>query len=315
MRTKQWIKDNVPSLDGKTYIVTGANSGIGFEVTKILALKGAHVFMACRSKKRADEAIDSIKSFNKKAKLTFIEYDQADLAKIASFVQNLAKLDLNISGFVANAGVYYPSKDAKTKQGYPLTFGVNFLGVYYLIKELVNNNILKEDDTRLVLVGSLAESKHYPEDFEKWFHESNASRNAQYNHSKGALKLLSLYLMNPTEFEFNDFKLPDKVKTYFIHPGITNTNIIREANGGFSGSFVKAGRNFLKIFFQNPERAALTIITALISSEDGKNKVIHPRGLFAISGLPTIKNLNTDNMKYVPDFIYSVEKELSTNLI
>ena len=41
--------------------------------------------------------------------------------------------------------------------------------------------------------------------------------------------------MNPTEFEFNDFKLPDKVKTYFIHPGITNTNIIREANGGLVG--------------------------------------------------------------------------------
>lgn len=315
MRTKKYIETRLPSLEGKTYVVTGANSGLGFQASKILASKGARVFLACRSEKRANEAIEKIKKEVKNAKLEFIEYDQSDYEKITSFCQNLAKLNIKIDGFVANAGVYFPPKEKKTKLGYPLTFGVNFVGVYILIRNLINEDVFNSHPTRFVFVGSVAKALAYPKTFDKWFYDDRVNRNFQYSYSKAGIILLSTYLMNEDLNNVPEMKFPSNVEVYYTHPGITNTNIVRSNEGGFGKNFVKVAQNFLKIFFQSPERASLTMVKALTTEKSGKNISIRPRGPFEISGLPQPRKMNKINKIAAPRFMDYVENELSKKSI
>lgn len=311
MKVDKWIETHVPSLENKTYVVTGANSGLGFETTRILASKGAHVFMACRSEERANTAIEKIRKETQNAKLTFIKYDQADFAKITSFVENLAKLNLNIDGFVINAGVYFPPKGARTAQGFPLTIGVNFVGAYYLIRELIAHNIFKDYPTRLVIVGSVASKNKYSKHFASWFKEEKVNRNLQYYHSKGALELLTVHLMNDDLCSCPKMKLPSNVRVYYAHPGITKSNIVRVRKGGFGRTFVRMGQNFLSVMFHSTRKASLSLVAALVTESDGKNVSFGPRGIFAFNGFPKKRKMKQKSNKKIPEFMAIVEEEVN----
>lgn len=73
---------NVPDQSGKCFIVTGANTGIGFEVARVLAARGARVIMACRSKDKATQAIAQIQQLSPTADLSFLPYDQSNIDSI-----------------------------------------------------------------------------------------------------------------------------------------------------------------------------------------------------------------------------------------
>jgi NAD(P)-dependent dehydrogenase (short-subunit alcohol dehydrogenase family) len=83
--TEKWTTRNIPNLTGKVAIVTGANSGIGFETAKALAAKGAEVVLACRNLEKANLAEKEIRSMGRKAKLEIIHLDLADLTSVRKF--------------------------------------------------------------------------------------------------------------------------------------------------------------------------------------------------------------------------------------
>jgi NAD(P)-dependent dehydrogenase (short-subunit alcohol dehydrogenase family) len=115
-------------LDGKVAIITGANTGIGYETALDFARRGARVILACRDLSKASKAADLIISETGNRKVEVEKLDLADLDSVRSFAnsmnKNLARLDLLIN----NAGVM-DFAGTKTKQGFDIHFGVNHLGI------------------------------------------------------------------------------------------------------------------------------------------------------------------------------------------
>jgi NAD(P)-dependent dehydrogenase (short-subunit alcohol dehydrogenase family) len=147
--SRGFTADDVSAQTGCIFLVTGANAGIGFETTKVLSARGAHVILACRDLDRADAAMNRIRADVPNAELSFQPLDLADLDQ----VREAAKAVLagpRIDVLVNNAGVMIPPKTL-TKQGFELQFGVNHLGTF-AFTGLVHGHI----DDRIVITASLA---------------------------------------------------------------------------------------------------------------------------------------------------------------
>jgi len=141
--------DDVGPQIGRRFLVTGANAGIGFEVGKTLAARGAHVVLACRDAEKAEAAMNRIRIDVPAAELSFLPLDLADLDQVkdaAAAVLAGPRIDV----LVNNAGVMIPPR-ALTRQGYELQFGVNHLGPF-AFTGLVHPHI----DDRIVITGSIA---------------------------------------------------------------------------------------------------------------------------------------------------------------
>ena len=151
---KQWTLDNMPDQTGRVAIVTGANTGIGFETAAALAAKNATVVMACRNRQKAEDAIKKIRERTPGAELEFIELDLASLDSVArcaeSFRAGHDRLDLLIN----NAGVMIPPFGT-TEDGFELQFGCNHLGHFALTGRLLDL-LEATPGARVVNVSSMA---------------------------------------------------------------------------------------------------------------------------------------------------------------
>jgi NAD(P)-dependent dehydrogenase (short-subunit alcohol dehydrogenase family) len=141
--------DDVPTQAGRRFIVTGANAGIGFEVAKVLAARGAHVVLACRDAGRAEAAMQRIADEFPAADLSFQPLDLADIDQVRDAAQAVLA-GPRVDVLVNNAGVMIPPKTLTT-QGYELQFGVNHLGTF-AFTGLVHGHV----DDRIVVTGSIA---------------------------------------------------------------------------------------------------------------------------------------------------------------
>lgn len=147
--TRGFTADDVSAQTGRVFLVTGANAGLGYETTKILAARGAHVILACRDAGKAEAAMARIRADIPAADLSFQPLDLADLDQVrdaAGAVLAGPRIDV----LVNNAGVMIPPKTL-TKQGYELQFGVNHLGTF-AFTGLIHRHV----DDRIVITGSLA---------------------------------------------------------------------------------------------------------------------------------------------------------------
>ncbi|KAF8601573.1 NAD(P)-binding protein [Ceratobasidium sp. AG-I] len=125
-----WSVDQVPDLTGQIIIVTGGNTGIGRETCKVLLEKGAKVYMAARSKPRADEAIEWLKKETNGKTPRFLQLDLADLDSVRRAAEEFKQKEQELHVLFNNAGVMNPPINTKTANGYDLQFGTNVLGHY-----------------------------------------------------------------------------------------------------------------------------------------------------------------------------------------
>ncbi|MEW6438611.1 MAG: oxidoreductase [Pseudomonadota bacterium] len=119
---------DVPDQSGKCFIVTGGNTGIGFDVSRVLAARGARVLLACRDKAKAETAMARIWLTSPRADLDVLPLDQADLMSVRN-AADLAAKEPRIDALINNAGVMVPTLK-RTTQGFELQFGVNHLGCF-----------------------------------------------------------------------------------------------------------------------------------------------------------------------------------------
>ncbi|MEL6180515.1 MAG: oxidoreductase, partial [Myxococcota bacterium] len=150
-----WTTESVPNQQGRLVVITGANSGIGFEAALELARKGAHVVLACRNLTKGRDAVQRIHDQLPKAQLELRELDLADLASVRSFAQSMIADHDALHMLINNAGVMaLPYR--KTADGFEMQFGTNHLGHFALTGLLLGLLLDADGSSRVVNVSSQA---------------------------------------------------------------------------------------------------------------------------------------------------------------
>ena len=206
---------DVPDQSGKYIIVTGANTGIGFEAAKVLAGKGARVLLACRDADKAAGAIERIGGGN----VAHLPLDLADLASVRRAAE-IAAQEPRLDVLLNNAGVMFPPL-SRTAQGFELQWGVNHLGTFALTALLLPK-LAETPGSRVVVTASLAHRRGNI----KWDDlgaEKSYNRSSRYSDSK---------LANMLHFAELDRRLRaagSPVTAIGCHPGIAATELMRHA--------------------------------------------------------------------------------------
>jgi NAD(P)-dependent dehydrogenase (short-subunit alcohol dehydrogenase family) len=149
---KDWKEDRLPDLAGKTYVITGGNSGIGFEAARMLGEKGAHIILACRSLDKAEQARAQLAG-KVSGRVDLVQLDLSNTASIRAAAAELhEKLD-GIDGLINNAGIMQ-TPQLKTKDGFELQFGTNHLGHFLWTHLMID--LVEKVSGRVVVVSSIA---------------------------------------------------------------------------------------------------------------------------------------------------------------
>lgn len=300
MKYEKWINKNIQSLDGQKIVITGGNSGIGFASAQYLCFLNAHVILACRSEKRAMAAIEKIKKENPKAVVDYINFDQSSFSSIDKFIYEIKDKYGKVDGFVANAGIYHPKENQKTEQGFSLTMGTNYIGLYYLSNHF--KEFIKEKGN-IVFVTSLTYKRAKIRNKDHIL-DDKCKPISEYANSKFAVAAL-----------FKSILLNGYFNCYLMHPGVSNTNIVMSTQSGFSRIFQSLAKIFMPLFTHSPSKACLGIILAF-SKKSNNGSYIVPRGIFEIVGFPKIKKERCLNINRVNEIMVdssNIVKEVFKN--
>lgn len=257
-----WTKDNITDQSGKTVIVTGANTGIGFETALALYEAGAHVVLACRSLEKAQEAATSIKSHKGNGTLEIALLNLANLAAVKDFAEEFIKNHQQLDVLINNAGVMIPPA-SKTDDGYELQFGVNFIGHFALTGYLYP--LLKATPgSRIVTLSSMA-YLHGVIDFDNLKSENDYEPMREYSQSKLADLILSI------ELQRRIVAKGDNVLSIAAQPGANKTELARHMDPDvFKAAVERVGE------LMEPWQGALPSLYAAVAPEAEGGKLYGP---------------------------------------
>lgn len=219
---KGWTPELLGSLAGKTYIITGANSGAGFQATRILLSKGAKVVMLNRNPGKSEAAIAKLKEeFSNKADVSFVQMDLAELASVRKAAAELLEKVPQIDALMCNGAIAQIAKQELTVDGFESQLGVNHYGHFLLCGLLFDR--VDASKGRIVVVASEGHKMGLRTiQFEDMNWDKNYHPNKVYSQSKLAQMMFAYELQDK-------IKAANKnVKVYVCHPGASNTSLIRE---------------------------------------------------------------------------------------
>lgn len=217
-----WTPKRLGSLKGKTYLITGASSGTGLEVAKILASKGAKVVMLNRNPKKSEEVISEIKSeIENNADLIFIKVDLSSLDSVREGVTEIFKKVDKIDALICNGAIAQVPKQVITKDGFESQMGVNHYW-HFLLQSLLFP-LINKSKGRIVTVWSMGYDMGLKRiKFEDMNWDKDYTANDAYSASKLA-QIMSIYeLQDRLEKVGNT-----NVKAYACHPGSSRTSLIK----------------------------------------------------------------------------------------
>ena len=241
-----WTPDRIASLDGKTFVITGANSGAGFEATRTLLTKGAKVVMLNRSAEKSATALEELeKEFGAEADVSLIRMDLAVLDSVREAAAEVLDQHASIDALICNAAISQTATRKLTVDGIESQLGVNHMG-HFLLCGLLYERI-EASHGRIVVVGSNAyrmgkkqihfDDLNFDEDYSPWH---------AYNQSKLAQMTFGYELQRRVEAAGKDGAVQ------VCHPGASRTNLI---SGDVSTHHTLLIR-LQKPFFQSAERGS-----------------------------------------------------------
>src|SRR5258708_1966434 len=148
----KWTADQISDQSGRTFIVTGANSGLGFETARELARHGGSVILAARNEAKGLDAVARIKAEQPRATVEYRALDLADLASLRAFAASIVGGRIAVDVLINNAGVMFPPRQL-TPQGFESQFATNHLG-HFALSGLLYDTIRRGPDARLLTVSS-----------------------------------------------------------------------------------------------------------------------------------------------------------------
>jgi len=260
-----WSPADIPAQDGRVVVVTGANSGIGFEAAKVLSRKGARVIMACRDLDKGERARAEVGGS--------AEVRHLDLASLASVREFAAGVEGEVDVLINNAGVMAPPQ-SQTQDGFELQFGSNFLGPFAL-----TGLLLPQVTDRVVTLSSVAHRSGSIDLRDPNWERRRYRRWSAYGQSKLA------DLMFAYELQRRLLLAGSTVRSLAAHPGYSSTNLQRHLPGPAT-SF----QNVLERvnLVQPAAGGALPTLYAATAPDLPGGAYVGPSGPFESTGLPTI---------------------------
>ncbi len=277
----RWTTANVPSMDGRTVVITGANSGIGLEAARELARADATVVMACRSVDRGERAADEIRVDVGDPDLEVRECDLGDLPSVERFAESYRADHDRLDALVNNAGVMALPRE-ETADGFERQFGVNHLGHFALTGRLIDP-LAATDGARVVAVSSGAHTGGEI-DFDDLQGERDYGKWRAYSQSKLANLLFAYELDRRADAAGLD------VTGVGCHPGWAATDLQRRGPEK-EGSRVKllAMRAANAVLAQSATRGALPTLYAATEPSIAGGEYVGPGGLGNMRGYPELQ--------------------------
>jgi NAD(P)-dependent dehydrogenase (short-subunit alcohol dehydrogenase family) len=214
----KWTTADIPDQSGRVAVITGANTGLGYETALALASHGAHVVLAVRNLDKGKDAISRIISQSPQADVALQELDLTSLESVRSAARQLRADHDRIDLLINNAGVMWTPKST-TKDGFELQFGTNHLG-HYAFTGLLLDQLLPVAGSRIVTVSSLGHRIRADIHFDDLQWEHSYNRVSAYGQSKLANLLFTYELQR---------RLAPLGTTIAVaaHPGGSNTELVR----------------------------------------------------------------------------------------
>jgi NAD(P)-dependent dehydrogenase (short-subunit alcohol dehydrogenase family) len=267
-----WVADHISSQVGRTFVVTGANSGLGLETVRALGGLGANVIMTARDTDRGRAALDELLAAQPEAEIELRELDLADLDSVREFASTVGELDVLIN----NAGVMMPPH-GRTRQGYELQFGVNHLG-HFALTGLLLDRLARSQDGRVVTVSSNLHKRGRIH-FDDLHGEHDYGRTKYYAQSKLANVVFALELNRRLRAN----SIP--IRSVLAHPGYASTNLQSSGPTGVGKLLMKAGN---RLFAQEAEMGSLPQLYAATGADVESGQFYGPDGRGESKGFPTV---------------------------
>lgn len=229
------------SLSGKTFVVTGANTGIGKVTAEALAERGAHVVLACRSEDKTKPVVDGIRRTHGESSARFLSLDLGDLGSVRRAADTLLDEGKPIDVLVNNAGL--AGLRGLTKDGFEVAFGTNHLGHFLLTTKLLPL-IEKAPAPRIVHVSS---KSHYDAKPIDWDALQKTTRSTTGMPEYSISKLANVLFASESAK-----RLPAHVKSYSLHPGVIASDVWRQVPWPVRG--------LMKMFMLTNEEGARTTL-------------------------------------------------------
>ncbi|WP_201407524.1 oxidoreductase, partial [Mycobacterium paraintracellulare] len=194
--TRAWSESDVPDQSGRVVVITGANTGIGYEAAAVLAHRGAHVVLAVRNLEKGNAALSRIVAAggqgSREVDVTLQQLDLTSLDAVRSAADALRVAYPRIDLLINNAGVMWTPKQV-TADGFELQFGTNHLG-HFALTGLLLDHLLPVRDSRVVTISSLGHRLRAAIHFDDLQWEHRYDRIAAYGQSKLANLLFTYEL-------------------------------------------------------------------------------------------------------------------------
>ncbi|MGR3649489.1 MAG: SDR family oxidoreductase [Shimia sp.] len=223
-----WTPDRIGSLKGKTYVITGANAGAGFEAARTLLSKGARVVMLNRSASKSNDAIATLKlEFGTGADVTFVQMDLAVQASVRDAAAELLGQVARIDALICNAAIAQVANQEITVDGFESQLGVNHFGHFLLCGLLFDR--IEESSGRVVVVGSNAYKMGLKKlQFDDLNFETKYTAWNSYAQSKLAQMMFAYELQRRAQ------AAGKSVQVQVCHPGASRTNLLKDTASRFN---------------------------------------------------------------------------------
>ncbi|STX51565.1 retinol dehydrogenase [Legionella busanensis] len=275
----RWTAANIPNLSGKIAIVTGANSGLGYETAYALAGRGCKVIMACRNLEKAQHAKDTIEQFIPHADIKIEELDLSSLTSITTFCNNVKKSHNRIDILINNAAILNTMPGQKTKEGFELIMGINHLGTFTLTAQLLP--LLEASSHARIVTVSSDSHKFVNFTLNDVTNPSSSQHLKTYAKSKLANLIFVFELANRLNIANS------KIICVAAHPGFAATSLSDAKDSGSSTRFASFIHLGMRLFAQTATQGALPILYAATAEQVKNGEFYGPDGWTGIKGYPT----------------------------